>query len=448
MSDLLSIGASGVRAYQSALGTVSDNIANASTPGYARRATTLAEVISTSGSLTQSRSIEQNGVVAGGVSRSSDAYAAATVRVAGSDLSRTQTAATWLGQVQNALTGNQLGERVTGFFNAATTLAADATSTTARSVLLEAGTGVAHAFAGTARALDQAGSDLDGTADDAAGKLNALGASLAKVNDALGRTAPSSAAGAGLADQRDGLLEQMSALSDIDVRTDALGRANVRLGNASGPALVAGGEAGTLTYARSDTGTVSFAVHLDAQTSAVTPMGGALAGIADAASRITDARAALNQLASGFADGVNAVQAQGRDANGQPGAAMFAAGATPADLSLVLTDPAGVAAASAGGGPRDNSNLANFASLRQSGGFEGKLTGMVANTGAALSAKQTVAAAQASIRDGALSARDAVSGVNLDDEAVNLLRFQQAYQASSRVIQVARETLQSILDIH
>ncbi|MGL4301482.1 MAG: flagellar basal body rod C-terminal domain-containing protein, partial [Sphingomonas sp.] len=52
------------------------------------------------------------------------------------------------------------------------------------------------------------------------------------------------------------------------------------------------------------------------------------------------------------------------------------------------------------------------------------------------------------IRDNAVAARDAVSGVNLDSEAVDLLRFQQAYQASSRVIQVARDTLQSILDIH
>ncbi len=58
-----------------------------------------------------------------------------------------------------------------------------------------------------------------------------------------------------------------------------------------------------------------------------------------------------------------------------------------------------------------------------------------------------MAEAQSSIRDGTIAARDAVSGVNLDNEAVDLLRFQQAYQASSRVIQVARETLQSILNI-
>ena len=138
MSDLLSIGASGVRAYQSALGTVSDNIANANTPGYTRRATTLAEVTSTSGGITQARAVEQNGVLATGVSRSADAFKAAAVRVAGSDLARTQTAATWLTQVQGALTGNDLGDRLTGFFTAATTLSADPTSTAARSALLEA----------------------------------------------------------------------------------------------------------------------------------------------------------------------------------------------------------------------------------------------------------------------------------------------------------------------
>ena len=350
--------------------------------------------------------------------------------------------------MQGALTGNDLGDRLTGFFTAATTLSADPTSTAARSAMLEAGTSVANAFAGTGRALDQAAADLDGTADDAAAKLNGLGTALAKVNDGLGRVASGSAAGAGLADQRDQLLEQMSALTDIDVQTDSLGRASVRIGGATGPGFVANGDAGTLTYARSDTGTVSFAVHLDAQTSAASPTGGALAGVADAASRITDARDALNELATDFSTGVNALQAAGQDANGQPGAAMFATGATPTDLSLALTDPAGVAAASNGGGARDNGNLSALASLRQSGGFEGEVTNLVSDTAAALDAKQTIAAAQTSIHYCAVSARDAVSGVNLDDEAVSLLRFQQAYSASSRVIQVARDTLQSILDIH
>ena len=63
-----------------------------------------------------------------------------------------------------------------------------------------------------------------------------------------------------------------------------------------------------------------------------------------------------------------------------------------------------------------------------------------------LAARRSVAAAQATIHDNAVAARDTVSGVNLDEEAVDLIRFQQAYNASSRIIQVARETFQSILD--
>ena len=70
-----------------------------------------------------------------------------------------------------------------------------------------------------------------------------------------------------------------------------------------------------------------------------------------------------------------------------------------------------------------------------------------AGNAAALQQRRVVADAQGAIRDNAAAARDAVSGVDLDTEAVDLIRFQQAYQASSRVIQVARETFQSILAI-
>lgn len=449
MSDLLSIGASGVRAYQTALGTVSDNIANVGTAGYARRATNFAEVTAVSGSLTQGKVLASDGVALTGVGRIADGYKAAEVRTSASDLARTQAGATWLDRVQTALTGNQLGDRLTGFFTASTTLAADPTASAARPTLLEAGTSVAGAFSGTGRALDQVASDLDGTADDATARLDALGQALAKVNDGLGRTSAGSSAAASLADQRDALTEQMSGLADVDVANDAQGRATVRLGGGGGPVFVAGNDAGHVTYSRSDdTGAVSFTVHRDGETAALVPGGGALAGIADAASRIADAHTQVNALAAGFATGVNAVQAQGDDLNGKPGAAMFAVGAGPSDLTLSLTDPAGVAAAARGGGTRDNGNLTALAGLRISGGFEGKTTALVSGAAAALASKQTVADAQTTIHDGAVTARDAVSGVNLDTEAVDLMRFQQAYQASSRVIQVAREIFQSIIAIN
>ena len=85
--------------------------------------------------------------------------------------------------------------------------------------------------------------------------------------------------------------------------------------------------------------------------------------------------------------------------------------------------------------------------MRTTRDFEGRTTSLITANAAALDQKRQVADAQTSILGGAVAARDAVSAVDLDAEAVELLRFQQAYQASARVIQVARETMQSILEI-
>ena len=50
-----------------------------------------------------------------------------------------------------------------------------------------------------------------------------------------------------------------------------------------------------------------------------------------------------------------------------------------------------------------------------------------------------------SLLNGAIERRESVSGVNLDEEAANLIRYQQAYQALSRVIQVSQEIFNSLL---
>lgn len=447
MSDLLGIGASGVRAYQSALTTVSENIANTATPGYARRATDLREVGGASGVNSGRTVVDAQGVVVAGITRSADPFRAAEVRTAGADLARSETGIAWLDRIETALTGNKLGDRLTGFFTAATRIAADPTATTPRAALLEAATSVAGAFSATGKALDGLAAGLDSTGDTAAASLTGLGAALARVNDGLGRALSGSSDAAQLADRRDALLEQISALSDVSVATDSAGRATVRLGNAAGPVFVAGNESGAVTFARGSDGTVAFALQTRDGINALSPTGGALAGLVDGAQRIADARRRLDGIAGAFRDGVNAAQAGGRDLDGNAGAALFASGASPSDLSSTLTDPRGIAAAAIGGGPRDNANLRAFDGIRTGGGFEDKATALVAGNGATLAGRRQVAEAQSAIRDGAIAARDAVGGVNLDSEAVDLLRFQQAYQASSRVIQVARETLQTILDI-
>ncbi len=447
MSDLLSIGASGVRAYQTALSTVSENIANTGTAGYTRRTATLGEVASIGGGIAARSSSTGSGVTVVGITRSADAYRSQAVRSAGTDLAKTETSITWMNRIETSLSDNKLGDRLTSFFGAAQTLSADPTSIPARAVMLESASSAAAAFAATGKALDTAAAELDSSASQAVDSLNSLGTALAKINDGIARSQPGSSSAAQLADQRDQVLEQMSTLTDVNTSLDDLGRATVRLGGAAGPAFVVGNDSGQAAVTRNDDGAMQFTVMRGATTTSLSPSGGALAGFADGAQRLAAARDGLDAIAEDFTKQVNTVQAQGRDLDGKAGTALFETGDSPTDISVALTDPRGIAAAGVNGGIRDASNLTALQKARSDGGFETRTTNLIAGNAAALQQRTTVADAQSAIRDGAVSALATASGVDLDSEAVDLLRFQQAYQASSRVIQTARDTFQTILEI-
>jgi flagellar hook-associated protein 1 FlgK len=72
---------------------------------------------------------------------------------------------------------------------------------------------------------------------------------------------------------------------------------------------------------------------------------------------------------------------------------------------------------------------------------------MVADTGNKGAEVQTVLAAQETLLAEAQSARDSISGVNLDEEAVNLIQYQQAYQAAAKMLQIASELFDAVLQI-
>ena len=78
--------------------------------------------------------------------------------------------------------------------------------------------------------------------------------------------------------------------------------------------------------------------------------------------------------------------------------------------------------------------------------LNGALGGLTTMVGSAARQAQYSADAQQAIHDDAQAARDSISGVNLDEEAANMLRLQQAYQAAAQVISTADTMFQSILN--
>jgi flagellar hook-associated protein 1 FlgK len=125
-----------------------------------------------------------------------------------------------------------------------------------------------------------------------------------------------------------------------------------------------------------------------------------------------------------------------------------------ADIDTLISDPRAIAAAApaAGAAPGDNSNALLLADLQTAPTMEGGTTSfqgaygqLVAEVGTQTRSAQITADAQSALLLQAQESRDAVSGVNLDEEAANLLRFQQAYQAIAQVISVADSTFQTLL---
>lgn len=441
MTDLLNIGASGLRAYSKALSTVGDNIANAQTPGYARRTVALREAPAAGDIVLSRNAIRPGGVEVAGVRRSQDAWLVEDARTASGEASRSAARLGWVDAAERALDDGPagVGQSITRIFTTADRLAADPGNTTLRQQLLQAVDDGAAAFRTTAAALESAAKGVRENAQRAVGSLNTDLAALEQVNGGLRRARAGSTNEATLLDERDRLLDQISAMLPVTANFDSRGAVALSSADGAQP-LIANGSVATFSVVASPDGRLSFALNPGG---AVLASSGTLAGLVQGADHIADQRAALDNLASRFALELNNWHQAGFDAAGNPGQALLG-GSRAADLNLLALTAGQIAAADFSSA---NGNALQLGALRGDGGIESgwsQLVGQQAQQAAAARAQDSAAASR---RDGAFAARDAISEVDLDREAADLLRFQQAYEAAARTVQVARETMQSILNI-
>ncbi len=132
--------------------------------------------------------------------------------------------------------------------------------------------------------------------------------------------------------------------------------------------------------------------------------------------------------------------------NGNAGAALLSYGGSAASVAALITDPAELATRSSNG--TLNGNLLTVTStLRGNGSVEQAWTALIATHGNLLAATKSENTTAQSRSDQAVAAREAVSGVDLDMEAADLLRLQQAYSGCAKILQIAKETIDSILNI-
>lgn len=444
MSDLFVIGASGTRAYRAAMGAVSENIANANTDGYSRRSVTTIE----SGASTATMALyisraNFGGTQIAGVDRATDPYLDTAVRLTGMALGSSTARMRWLTDTETALndTDTGIGKLMTGMFQNMDKLAASPSDTSLRVTTLDSISRVAEAFRQTAADLGSASTGIATEAQASVANINIALDQLANINGSLLRAQPGTSAYAQLLDSRDAALQQLSENLNVDISFGAHDSVQISF---NGQTLVQGDAATKVAVSANPNGTLSF--ETSGGTALAAPANGTLGGLFSAAQTVTDRRASLDTLAQQFVTDMNAWHAQGETDALAAGGALLSYGGGAANMAALITDPAALATRSTDG--TLNGNLLTVQSaLRGNGSVEQNWTALIAthaNLLTATKAEQTTAQGRA---DQAVAAREAVSGVDLDMEAADLLRLQQAFSGCAKILQVAKETVDSILQL-
>lgn len=329
MADLIGIGVSGLSAYQRALATTSNNIANLQTEGYVRQRAVLASA----GQDPSAVISVGTGVRFAEVQRLYDRFAEENLQRATSGLEAEQGMLKELQALQDAIGSSEAGLHgaFQDFFDSARELEASPASAGARAGFLAKSEGLAARFrslAATAASLD------DGTRaqiDQAVAETNTLLSQIASLNTQLLKRSSASEQPMQLLDQRDNAIREISKKLGVTVVIGPSGAANIYAGeSASGAALVENGRARAMSAAFDtyDYGKSEFVLDAASQPVVLPSIKSGLIGglIGFRREGLGAAVDKLDELALSFGRAVNKLHRDGIDSAGRPGEDLFYVG--------------------------------------------------------------------------------------------------------------------------
>lgn len=312
MSSLLSTGTSALLSYQRSLGTVGNNVANASTPGYSRQVAELA----TRGT---------GGVQVQDVKRLTDSLATGRVLSSTDELNRLEQLSGKAGDLDTLMSDSatNLSGPFSSFFDSLSGLGAAPVSDTSRKAVLQNADALAGRFRQLDSTMDGLASDVNATLSDSVTQVNDLTAQIAKLNRQVSR-------GSGptpeTMDKRDLLIEQLVGLTGGNVFTQDDGSINVY--TSGGQALVVGATAMSLVAVSDPYQSDRLNLALQAQDQTIPlgndVLGGKLGGLLEFRGNVLDpASAELGRLAVAVSSSINDAQAAGADIYGNLGKDLF-----------------------------------------------------------------------------------------------------------------------------
>ncbi len=449
------IGRRALNANHLGIDITGQNIANVNTPGYTRRRVQLVE------------NAQQNahgftigtGVTVAGVQSFRDNFIQTRIQTETGIAGRLTAERDALAPVETALQGSETGglqNALNSFFGAFRDLEANPNSVPLRSLVAGRGAGLASSFQSTHTRLTDIRQGIDSQIRSTVDQVNTLSDKVAKLNDQIRAAEATGSEASNLRDQRSEFVNKLAELTGARSTENSDGTVTLTIGE--GRPLVIGDKAFTL--AANNTPPLGLAsITIDGQPAVFTE--GTIAGLQNAQTETTSQVDALDGLAAAVVQRVNDLHTSGTDLDGNPGTNFFnnAAPVTAANISInaAITGNPHLVVASPLTQPGQTGTVAGqIANLltdknttvgTRTGSFSSIFGSMLSDAGEKVSAAENNLQTQAAILAQATSQRDAVSGVSLDEEAINLLQYQKAFEAASRFIKVADEMTQMILSL-
>ncbi len=453
---------SGLAAARAGIDVTGQNIANAGTAGYTRQRVSQSSIpAAQTGFMRGTAALAGQGVSVDGIARLASLTLDAGVRVASGSSAYADARAAALSALENGLNepgDDGLASKLDAFWSSWSELSTHPDDPGAASAVIGAAKTVASALASGSKAIDAQWSSVRGTVDGQVQQLNSAASQVADLNGRI-RTALASGGNANeLMDQRDQLTEQIASLAGGTVRQNTDGTVDVLIGGNAivqgtdarsvalgGGQRLADGAAVTLTWTSGTAGAVSLSGgSIGGNLSLLAPVtangtGGALA----------EASASYDQVATKLATAVNAVHATGTTPTGATGTPFFSlvAGVPAAQgLGVVPTDGSGLATRNAAGELDDSFADALSRLGTTSDGADRSWATFVAGVGTASRSAASESTLTGLALTNARTQQQSSAGVDLDEENVNLLSYQHAYQGAARVLTAVDEMLDTIIN--
>ncbi|EQB4818131.1 TPA: flagellar hook-associated protein FlgK [Citrobacter amalonaticus] len=455
--DMINIGYSGANTAQVELNVTAQNTANAMTNGYTRQVAVISSIGASSGSMNSAG----NGVQVDSIRRVSNQYQVNQVWYAASDNGYYSTQQEYLTQLETVLSdeNSSLSGGFDNFFaalNEATTSPDD--SSLREQVISEAGA-LTLRINNTLSYIDSQSTEIASQEQAMVEQVNTLTSGIASYNQQIAEAEANGENASALYDARDQMVEQLSGIMDVDVNIDDKGNYNVTLQN--GQPLVSGQQSSTIAMKTDADGSQSLSLTFAGTTSSMTSdLGGSLGALFDYQNQVLSPLSdSINSMASQFADAVNTQLAQGYDLNGNPGQPLFIYDANDADGPLTINPDLSADELAFSSSPDESGNSDNLQALIAISNEPleidnlGSVTvgdacsTLISDIGIYSQQNQTEAQAASNVYAQAQNQQSNVSGVSMDEEAVNLITYQQIYEANLKVISTGADIFDSVLEM-